>query len=123
MWSSILAWRIPWTEEPGGYSPWGDRESRFCRHPLPQLRPHPPQLTMGSWSPHSPLMLSPRLGLRRPWRGCRWDAGAEKGRGLGAAESFFSKAKVQEDKGDQPWVFFGRNDATKSQSKWLLSGD
>ena len=26
--SSILAWRIPWTEEPGGlYSPWGRRES------------------------------------------------------------------------------------------------
>ena len=22
---SILAWRIPWTEEPGGYSPWGHR--------------------------------------------------------------------------------------------------
>ena len=21
--SSILAWEIPWTEEPGGYSPWG----------------------------------------------------------------------------------------------------
>ena len=21
--SSILAWRLPWTEEPGGYSPWG----------------------------------------------------------------------------------------------------
>ena len=21
--SSILVWRIPWTEEPGGYSPWG----------------------------------------------------------------------------------------------------
>ena len=21
--SSILAWRIPWTEEPGSYSPWG----------------------------------------------------------------------------------------------------
>ena len=20
--SSILAWRIPWSEEPGGYSPW-----------------------------------------------------------------------------------------------------
>ena len=20
--SSIFAWRIPWTEEPGGYSPW-----------------------------------------------------------------------------------------------------
>ena len=26
--SSILAWRIPWTEEPGGlYSPWDHKES------------------------------------------------------------------------------------------------
>ena len=25
--SSILAWRIPWREEPGGYSPWGCKES------------------------------------------------------------------------------------------------
>ena len=25
--SSILAWRIPCTEEPGGYSPWGHKES------------------------------------------------------------------------------------------------
>ena len=25
--SSILAWRIPWTEEPGGLSPWGHEES------------------------------------------------------------------------------------------------
>ena len=25
--SSILAWRIPWTEEPGRYSPWGCKES------------------------------------------------------------------------------------------------
>ena len=24
--SSILAWRIPWTEGPGGYSPWGRKE-------------------------------------------------------------------------------------------------
>ena len=25
--SNILAWRIPWTEEPGGlYSPWGCKE-------------------------------------------------------------------------------------------------
>ena len=24
--SSILAWIIPWTEEPGGYSPWGHKE-------------------------------------------------------------------------------------------------
>ena len=26
--SSILAWKIPWTEVPGGlYSPWGHKES------------------------------------------------------------------------------------------------
>ena len=25
--SSILVWRIPWTEEPGVYSPWGCQES------------------------------------------------------------------------------------------------
>ena len=24
---SILAWEIPWTEELGGYSPWGHKES------------------------------------------------------------------------------------------------
>ena len=24
--SSILAWRVPWTEEPGGYSPQGGKE-------------------------------------------------------------------------------------------------
>ena len=24
--SRILAWRIPWTEEPVGYSPWGHKE-------------------------------------------------------------------------------------------------
>ena len=25
--SSILAWRIPWTEDLAGYSPWGRKES------------------------------------------------------------------------------------------------
>ena len=25
--SSILAWRVPWTEEPGELRPWGSRES------------------------------------------------------------------------------------------------
>jgi len=23
--SSIFAWKIPWTEEPGGYNPWGHK--------------------------------------------------------------------------------------------------
>ena len=26
--SSILAWEIPWIEEPGGYSPWGHQRFR-----------------------------------------------------------------------------------------------
>ena len=29
--SSILAWRIPRTEEPGGYSPWGHKESDMTK--------------------------------------------------------------------------------------------
>ena len=30
--SSILAWRIPWTEDPGGlYSPWGHKESDMTK--------------------------------------------------------------------------------------------
>ena len=36
--SSIPAWRIPWTEEPVGYSPWGRKESdtfTFTGHDLP----------------------------------------------------------------------------------------
>ena len=30
--SSILAWRIAWTEEPGGYTPWGRREKDMTEH-------------------------------------------------------------------------------------------
>ena len=30
--SSILAWRIPWTEEPGGRQPWGRTESDMTEH-------------------------------------------------------------------------------------------
>ena len=29
--SGILAWRIPWTEEPGGYSSWGCKESDMTK--------------------------------------------------------------------------------------------
>ena len=25
--SSTIAWKVPWTEEPGSYSPWGLKES------------------------------------------------------------------------------------------------
>ena len=30
--SSILAWRIPWTEEPGGFSPWGHKGGDMTEH-------------------------------------------------------------------------------------------
>ena len=30
--SSILAWRIPWTEEPGGLQPWGSKELDTTEH-------------------------------------------------------------------------------------------
>ena len=29
--SSVLAWRIPWTEAPGGHSPWGHKEQLSTR--------------------------------------------------------------------------------------------
>ena len=32
MYSSILAWKIPWTEEPGGHSPWSHEESDTAEH-------------------------------------------------------------------------------------------
>ena len=35
--SSILAWKIPWTEEPGGYSPWGCKELDSTEQLYPQV--------------------------------------------------------------------------------------
>ena len=32
--SSILAWRIPWTQEPGGLSPWDHKGSDVTEHAL-----------------------------------------------------------------------------------------
>ena len=53
--SSILAWRIPWTEEPGGYSPWGQKESDMTEQP----------------STHTPLLLSQTLTCS-PFQLFRW---------------------------------------------------
>ena len=30
--SSILAWKIPWTEEPDSYSPWGPKSQTRLRN-------------------------------------------------------------------------------------------
>ena len=35
--SSLLAWRIPWTEEPVGYSPWSRKESDTSLTSLTQI--------------------------------------------------------------------------------------
>ena len=37
--SSILAWRIPWTEEPGGLQSWGHKESLSNYHYLSKMDP------------------------------------------------------------------------------------
>ena len=37
--SSILAWRIPWAEEPVVYSPWGHKESVMSHANSPLLAP------------------------------------------------------------------------------------
>ena len=39
--SSILVWKIPWTEEPGGYNLWGCEESDMteCASVLRQVGP------------------------------------------------------------------------------------
>ena len=44
--SSILAWKIPWTEEPGGYSP-GDHRVRHDRATLSQFKNKQPCKTSG----------------------------------------------------------------------------
>ena len=48
--SNILAWRIPWTEKPGGYRPWGCKKldtterlsmcTRACTHTHTHTRTH-----------------------------------------------------------------------------------
>ena len=38
--SSILAWEIPWTVEPGGYSPWGHKSVRQDLMTKQQQRVH-----------------------------------------------------------------------------------
>ena len=38
--SSIPAWEIPWTEDPGSYSPWGHKESDTTEYTTPLLSHH-----------------------------------------------------------------------------------
>ena len=45
--SSILAWRFPWTEEPGGHSPWGGTELDMTEQAPMQTVAHQAPLSMG----------------------------------------------------------------------------
>ena len=58
MFSSILAWRIPWTEEPGGYSPWDHKESDTLL--WPQERPVPMRVARGPLGIPLLSMLGPK---------------------------------------------------------------
>ena len=46
MHSSVLAWEIPWTEEPGGYNPWGRKR---VRHDLVTKNSNNGQETCSDW--------------------------------------------------------------------------
>ena len=54
--SSILAWRIPWTEEPVGYSPWGHRVGHDWAHT------HTHTHTEGCWNMMGPAIPSSWFG-------------------------------------------------------------
>ena len=72
--SSILAWRIPWTEEPGGLESVGSQESDTTE----RLHHHRLFSGLGGWT-SMPLWLVPgsqslALGEAAPWRGPHgWD--------------------------------------------------
>ena len=53
--SSVLAWKIPWTEKPGGLNPWGCKESDMTEW-LTQTHTH------NSW------LLNSKEGLCGGWR-------------------------------------------------------
>ena len=84
--SSILAWRIPWTEEPGGLQSTGSKESDATGHSTPHIShdtldevllsflplTHLPELAVPCLFPCLTAELNPKQ-----WQGCRkWWQGA-----------------------------------------------
>ena len=66
--SCILAWEIPWTEEPGGYSPWGRRRVRYDwvtkqqqQHIFMLHNPVPPH-------PSNVILSIPQVYTHSPWQ-------------------------------------------------------
>ena len=69
--SSSPAWRILWTEEPGGYSPWGRRESATTDGPSARAA-YDFHYTHGEYWPGVSLLVVSLAGSRQPhkvgWR-------------------------------------------------------
>ena len=60
--SSILAWRIPWTAEPGGYSPQGHKELDTTEHVRARTHTHTLEYLLRARNLHSELLpLTPDL--------------------------------------------------------------
>ena len=66
--SSILAWRIPWTDEPGWYSPWGCRESDMTERLTLSLSRHILYPFLCRWT----FRLLPCLGCYKQHCSERW---------------------------------------------------
>ena len=91
--SSILACRLPWTQEPGGYSPWVTQSRTWLSVPTHVVRgylgntwqPLRPGAAAGSpwrWSgsPHAPSAAPGCAGCSSPWT-CEWRGRTPRCRG------------------------------------------
>ena len=118
--SSILTWRIPWTGEPGRYSPLGHKELDTTEGPSSQ--------DYGFSCGHVWMW---ELDCEEGWvqkNWCFWTVVLEK-----TLESPLDCKEIQpvHSEGDQPWDFFGRNDAKAETSvlwpphakSWLIGKD
>ena len=68
--SSVLAWRIPWAEEPGGYSPWGHKESTLTGIKRPHAHYTAPSPHGHFLSPECCMRLYKNLVFRSPLSPC-----------------------------------------------------
>ena len=57
--SSILAWGIPWTEEPGGYRPQGHKESDMTEATwhARMIYKYPVEYTLGNAGPNQQCLM------------------------------------------------------------------
>ena len=61
--SNILAWEIPWTEEPGGCSPWGCKK---VEHDLATKQQQPSWVHLFIHEPNQALILNRWLNASGP---------------------------------------------------------